>query len=328
MKQFFTIILFLFCISFLQGQKNLQKYYQFINKAELAICDLKYEKASELYEKAFKEHTPFINDLFIATNINVKFTKKYNLSLNYAQILLQRDFEIGWIYRDIAPNDSLIAKQFKILEDTVRSLTNKNLKIIFEEMLVEDQKKANTPQEMYDKSEVYHTNFVKLFDLFNEYGSITEQKIGIYEYSPIHIILIHCAQNQMSPQELLLIHLLNGDVYVKNYMKYYDLYLEYINKPTIYYYGWRNLFIANDVLFINYPEDIEKFNEERQKINMSETWEDYLKKVKYQFLHKNFQFYNIVKTSYEETELQKIIQEIDQEHQKGIYKREYIRREK
>jgi len=328
MKKLLLGLLLSFIFIVCYAQSNPKKYYKYINKAELAICDFKYEKASQYYEKAFKAHTPFINDLFIATIINVKFTKKYNLSMKYSRTLLQRDFEIGWIYSDIAPDDSLIAKQFKILEDTFKSLTDKNLKIIFEEMLVEDQKKANTPQEKFDKSEVYHTNFIKLFELFNEYGPLTEQKMGLYEYSPIHIILIHSAQKQMSPKELLLNHILNGDVYAKNYMKYYDLYMENLGKPTIYYLGWHDIYIANDILFINYPNNIAQFNEERKKINMSETWEDYVKKVKYQFLNGNFNFYTTSKTFYEESELQKIIQEIDQEHQNGIFKREYIRREK
>jgi hypothetical protein len=328
MKQLITTIIVLFCVFFLHGQKNVQKYYQYINKAELAICDFKYEKASKLYEKAFKEHTPFINDLFNAIKLNVKFTKNFSLSLQYSRTLLQRDFEIGWIYSDIAPDDSLIAKQFKILEDTVTSLTDKNLIMVIEEMGVDDQK-YRTNYEEYEKNRIIDSvNYFKLIELFSKKGYLTEQNIGIFQSTPIHGILTHTAQHQFNPQNLLLEHVLDGDVYSKLYMKYYDLYMEYLGESTIYYLGWQDIYISNDILFINYPENIAQFNEARKKINMCETWEDYVKKVKYQFLIGNFQLYTIVQRFYEGNEVEQIIQEIDQEHQKGIYKREYIRKEK
>ena len=328
MKHFISIVILLFCVSFSKGQNNTQKYFKYINKAELAICDFKYEKASQYYEKAFHAITPFCNDLFNATILNVKFTKKYDLALNYSRQLLQKDFEIGWVYRLIDSKDSLIALKFKSLEDTVKSQTNKNLKLILEEMLEKDQKEATTPQEKYEKCLVHHTNFIKLFELTKEYGTLTEQIVGIYEYSPIHIILVHAAQAQMSPQELLLQDVLNGKIYAENYIKYYDLYLENIGKPTRFGYGWNPIFISNDILFIVHPDNINKTNNERNKINIAETWEDYVKKAKYQFLNNNFQLFTRVNVMQDEEEVTKMMQEIDEEHQKGIYKREYVIREK
>lgn len=328
MKQLITTIIVLFCISFLHGQKNVQKYYQYINNAELAICDFKYEKASKLYEKAFKVHAPFINDLFNAIKLNVKFTKNFSLSLQYSRTLLQRDFEIGWIYSDIAPEDSLIAKQFKILEDTVSSLTDKKLIMVIEEMGVDDQK-YRTNYEEYEKNRTIDSvNYFKLIELFSKKGYLTEQNIGMFQSTPIHGILIHTAQHQFNPRNLLFKNVIDGDVNTKLYMNYYDIYMQYLGEPTIYCTGWLDVYISNRILFINYPEDIAQFNEERKKINMSETWEDYVKKVKYQFLNKDFNFYTTSNTFYEDSDLQKKLQEIDLEHQKGIYKREYIRREK
>ena len=67
MNRFFLMFVLLFCIIFTSGQKSVKKYYDYINKAELAICDFKYEKASQYYEKAFHAITPFCNDLFNAT---------------------------------------------------------------------------------------------------------------------------------------------------------------------------------------------------------------------------------------------------------------------
>lgn len=328
MKKLLLLLSLSFYFIVCYAQNNPKEYYEYINKAELAICDFKYEKASKFYEKAFKEHTPFINDLFNATILNTKFTKNYNLSLQYSRTLLQRDFEIGWIYRDIPPEDSLIAKQLKILEDTVKSLTDKNLIRVIDEMGVDDQK-YRTNYEEYEKNRTIDSvHYFKLIELFSKKGYLTEQNIGLFQYTPIHGILTHTAQHQFNPQNLLLKHVLDGDVYSKLYMKYYDLYMQYLGEPTIYCMGWQDIFISNDILFINYPENISKFNEERKKINISETWEDYLKKVKYQFLNKDFNFFTTSNTYFEESQLQKIIQEIDQEHQKGIYEREYIRKEK
>lgn len=328
MKHFITIVILLFCVSFSKGQNNTQKYFKYINKAELAICDFKYEKASKYYEKAFKTHTPFINDLFNATILNVKYTKKYDLSIQYSRTLLQRDFEIGWIYKEIPIDDSLIALQLKNLEDTVKSLTDKNLIMVIAEMGVDDQKYRTNYQEYERNKDIDSVNYFKLIELFSKKGYLTEENIGFFQGSPIHVIIIHTAQHKFNPQILLLKHVLVGDINTKLYMKYYDIYMEYIGEPTIYYLGWRDIYVSNNILFINYPENIVDFNEERKKINQSETWDDFIKKIKFQFLNKNFYFYTITETNYEDTVLQQKIQEIDEEHQKGIYKREYVIRKK
>ena len=304
----------------------MKKYYEYVNKAELAICDFKYENASQYYEKAFNTHTPFNFDLYNAARLNVKFTKNFDLAFKYAKILLERDF--GGIYYAIDTTDTFNIQRFKNLEDSIKPLVNKNLMLILEEMLEEDQKEATTPQEQYEKCRVHHTNFLKLFELTKEYGPLTEQKIGLYEYSPIHTILIHATQNQMSPKELLIQDVLNGNVYAENYMQYYDLYLENLGKSACYGYGWKSIFISNNILFIVYPDDIKKNNWERKKLNIAETWEDHVKKAKYQFLSGKFQIVPRANYMLDEEEVKKMMQEIDEEHQKGIYKREYVIREK
>jgi hypothetical protein len=317
----------LFCFIFSYGQKNVKKYYEYVNKAELAICEFKYEKASRYYEKAFNAHTPFVFDLYNAACLNVKFTKNFDLALKYSRILQQRDFDIAAIYSIIDLKDSLIIQDFKNLKDSVKSLTNKNLKMILDQMLEEDQKQADTPQEEYDKHMIRHSNLFKLFELFEEYGPLTEQKVGFFDYSPIHTIMTHAAQNQMSPQELLLQDVLCGNINAENYMQYFDFYLEYLGKSSIYGYGWNPLFVCNGVLFIVHPDDINKTNNERKKINVAETWQEYVKKAKYQFLYGNFQMVPRVNLMMDDEEVKKMMQEIDEEHQKGIYKREYVIRE-
>lgn len=325
MKNFLTIILLLIFLNS-NAQSNPKKYYDYINKAELAICDFKYEKASKLYEKAFKAHTPFISDLFNATILNTKFTKNYNLSLQYSRTLLQRDFEIGWIYREIAPEDSLIAKKFKILEDTVTSLTNQNLISMLEQMIVEDQKYRLGERNNCKIMEVDLNNFLKIIDLNREFGPLNELKIG-FHYSYM-TLLLHFTQNLYSPKDLLLNSVINGDFNIKKYIELYDIYMEKMGNPITYGRSWGQVYSVDNILIINYPYNIKLINEERKKINMSETWEDYVKKVKYQFINGNFNFYSRIEGYYEEKEVEKLIQEIDQEHQKGIYKREYIRKVK
>ncbi|HPZ04117.1 MAG TPA: hypothetical protein PLH70_08250 [Bacteroidales bacterium] len=323
MKRLIFLISFLFCIIFSFGQDNVKKYYEYVNKAELAICDFQYEKAAQYYEKAFNSHTPFAFDLYNAARLNIKFTKNFDIALQYAKILKERDSD--GIYYAIDATDTINMQRFKSVEDGVKPLVNKELMSILDQMLKEDQKQANTPQEKYEK---YQNIFVKLFELKKEYGPLTEQKIGLYEYSPIQTILIHAAQNQMSPQDLLLQDVLDGNVYAENYMHYFDLYLEYTGQTPRYGYGWFSIFISNDVLFIIHPDDIAKNNREREKINVAETWEDYVKKAKYQFLYGKFQI--VPRSNYvtDEEEIKMMMQEIDEEHQKGIYKREYVVREK
>lgn len=328
MKKLLLGLLLSFIFIVCYAQNNPKKYYEYINKAELAICDFKYEKASKFYEKAFKVHPPFINDLVNATRLNLKFTRNFNLSLKYSITLLQRDFEIDWAYEELPPKDSMITKQYKILKESVQSLTDKNLIKIIEEMGVDDQK-YRTNYEEYDKNRTIDSiNYLKLIELFSKKGYLTEQNIGLFQHSPIKGILIHTAQHQFNPRNLLFKNVIDGDVNTILYMKSYDIYMQYLGEPTIYCMSWLDVYISNGILFINYPNNIAQFNEERKKINMSETWEDYVKKVKYQFLNGNFQFYTRVEGFYEGNEVEQLIQEIDQEHQKGIYKREYIRREK
>jgi len=322
---FFTITL-LFCILFSYGQKNIKKYYKYVNKAELAICDFEYEKASQYYEKAFNAHTPFIFDLYNASRLNIKFTKNFDLALKYAKILYERDF--GGIYYVIDTTDTFNIQRFKNLEDSIKPMVNKNLMLILNQMLEEDQKEGETPQEKYEKCKIHHTNFWKLFELKKEYGPFTEQKVGFFEYSPINIIMIHAAQNQMSPQELLLQDVLNGNVNAENYMYYFDLYILNLGERTLYGTGWFDIYIANNILFINYPDDVSKCNEARKKINVAETFEDYVKKAKYQYINGNFQMVTTSKTFMDEAELKQMMKEIDEEHQKGIYKREYVIRDK
>ena len=322
MKRLLFSTTLLICIIFAFGQNDVKKYYKYVNKAELAICDFQYEKAAQYYEKAFNSHTPFTFDLHNAARLNIKFTKNFDIALQYAKILKERDF--GEIYYAIDTTDIFNFQRFKNVEDSVKPLVNKELMSILDQMLEEDQKQASTPQEMYEKCRVRRTNFVKLFELKKEYGPLTEQKIGLYEYSPIQTILVHAAQNQMSPQELLLQDVLDGNVYAENYMQYFDLYLENIGQSPRYGYGWFSIFISEDVLFIIYPDDIAKNNREREKINVAETWEDYVKKAKYQFLYGKFQI--VPRNNYvtDEEKVKMMMQEIDEEHEKGIYKREYV----
>ena len=325
MNRFFLMFVLLFCIIFTSGQKSVKKYYDYINKAELAICDFKYEKASQYYEKAFHAITPFCNDLFNATILNVKFTKKYDLALNYSRQLLQKDFEIGWVYNLIDPKDSLIALKFKSLEDTVKSQTNKNLKLILEEMLEEDQKWRHGEIDMCKIIEVDKNNFLKIVSLKKEFGALNEDIIGLnHNYKTL---LIHFAKNLYSPRELLISSVINGDFYIKDYIQLYDLYLEMIGETPIYGRSWGQIYSVKNVLIINYPDDIERVNKERKKILLNETWDEYMKKIKYQFQFNNFQLYSKVENWMSEEEINSLIKEIDEEHQKGIYKREYVIRQ-
>ncbi len=326
MNRFFLIFALLFCIIFVQGQKNVKKYYEYVNKAELAICEFKYEKASQYYEKAFNVHTPFMFDLYNAARLNIKITKNFDLALKYAKILQERNF--GGIYYAIDTSDTFNIQRFKNIEDSIKPMVNKNLMLILDQMLEEDQKEGTTPQEQYEKCRVHHTNFVKLFELTAEYGPLTEQKIGLYEYSPINIIMVHASQNQMSPQELMLQDVLNGNINAENYMQYLDLYILNFGERTLYGTGWFDIFVSDSILFINYPDDIAKCNEARKNLNIAETWEDYVKKAKYQFLYGNFQMLTISKGFMDEGKVKMLMQEIDEEHQQGIYKREYIIRKK
>lgn len=261
-------------------------------------------------------------DLYNAARLNIKFTKNFDLALKYAKILQERDF--GGIYYAIDPKDSMNIQRFKNMEDSIKPMVNKNLMLILDQMLEDDQKEVTTPQEQYENCKVHHTNFLKLFELTTEYGPLTEQKIGIYEYSPIDIIMIHAAQNQMSPQELMLQEVLNGNINAENYMRYFDLYIQNFGERTLYGTGWFDIYISDSILFINYPDDITKCNEARKKLNIAETWEDYVKKAKYQFLYGNFQMLTISKGFMDEGKVKMLMQEIDEEHQQGIYKREYI----
>ena len=99
-KILFTILL---CLVFYalsaQSRKQVQEYYYWVNRAELAICDSNYESANECYDKAFHIQYPFPKDLLSAYSLNLKITKDFDRIQKYAKQLVEcGDYELSKRY--------------------------------------------------------------------------------------------------------------------------------------------------------------------------------------------------------------------------------------
>lgn len=91
---------------------NIEKYYNFVNKAEIGISSNKLNKALYFYEKAFKNYTsPFPKDVYNALLVSINISKiktafkysrillKYGVGLNFfdQQIIRKlKDYHLDW----------------------------------------------------------------------------------------------------------------------------------------------------------------------------------------------------------------------------------------
>jgi hypothetical protein len=335
MNRFFLIFALLFSISFSQGQKNVKKYYEYVNKAELAICKSKYQAASKYYEKAFKYHKPFRRDLALSFKINYKYIENYELAIQNFIILAQTGIDDLTEIIDDTIKYQVMWKYIKNIVDTTKLTLNMDLVSSINTMRHDDQsvRLASYDNDTLRSQAIYRTdsvNYKKILEIYEKYSSINEYTAKTV--TPLYFILLHNSRYGYDPKEIWFEEVKKGNIDARTYMELEDQCktaiidkMEGINNDPIYGTNYNFIFAINNTLFIFEPENINEIEKNRNEIYISETWNDYIKKVKYIYFKQNQDFHflsykTIIDYSMTSEELiEKLKKEIDENQVKGVY---------
>lgn len=315
MKNRILLLAFILFSTLIFGQNPVQQYYYYINKAELAICDSKLEKASKYYRKAFALHRPFSQDLRRSFNLHYYLLGDTAEALKCAHRLTQTDYSI---YIDSIEHTSMYC-HIKTMDDTVKRTIISALRDSLKTLNDDDQhnRKSGKGEDM----ELYHENILRLKKLYDQYGSINELNAGAYfERNYIHILLLHYWQfHELFAGDIVWSSVLNGDFDARSFANLASNCVRDMQMS----YGYDNHVIVNETLFIYDPESVKKINENKQEINLSETWDDYVKKMIFSFNRKrphfNFMVFKRLMTDDDELEVATRMAEIDAGEVKGNY---------
>ena len=179
-------------------------YYGYVNKAEEKIMKGQYSLASKCYTIAFKAKTPFLQDLKNALEAELNAGKEYDVILNLLKIkmskMLYRQTKDEFI-NDIK-NDSVF-QSLSYIDTLVLSLKTANIKTLYNrilsnklDLLIKRDQQArikydNTPEQTIKLNKTDSINLIKLLHLYNKYGSINENIVGMKGMLAVDMILTH-----------------------------------------------------------------------------------------------------------------------------------------
>ncbi len=128
------------CLSW--GQNNPKKYYEYVNKAELACLQMSDnhhwgQKAAGYYEKAFAANRPFSKDLrnYLSLYVNNK-QGRWDVALECACILAQR----GMLWPQWYDADTAFQRTAYLIKDTTRVITDPELAAALDALRARDQR--------------------------------------------------------------------------------------------------------------------------------------------------------------------------------------------
>ena len=290
-----TILCFISIMAY--GQNNLQKYYEYVNKAELAICRENYEEAGEFYKQAFAEFPPFGRDLHFASLLNYKYLNNEEEALKYAYILQQMNYGIvRYFLGDEKEKYPALQKKLEMMQDTVKVLVIPELEEALEKLYDADQnvRKKGPEDGDFDKwmdtiRFIDSVNLLTLQALYQKYGEINERNAGMgFSYGSAYLVLLHNHYYLHDPESLIFEEVMKGNFNANNYMELKTRYL--MQAGEMDYYACHNVPVIHDVLFLLEPENVEFVNQKRKEIYISETWEDYKEKALHCFYQKSHDF--------------------------------------
>ena len=293
----------IFCLSTVMayGQNNLQKYYEYVNKAELAICRENYEEAGEFYKQAFAAFPPFGRDLHFASILQRKYLHNEEEDLKYAYLLRQMNHDIAeyFLYeeKELYPD---LQKKVEMMQDTTKVLVIPELVEALEKLYDDDQKVRQNYLEYYPDDENYenHRNVMRVIDsvnvmalqaLYQKYGEINERKAGMgFSHGAAYLVLLHNTVDLYNPDNIILEEVMKGNFDARWYMELKDRYLGMAEDTS--YYETQNGIIVHNLFFLLEPEDVIQVNQNRKEINIAETWADRKEKLLHRFYEKNYDF--------------------------------------
>ena len=302
MKLLIFLISFFFCIIFSFGQKNIKKYYYWVNKAELEYCKGNHKKSGAFFERAFQEMTPFTRDIYCYFDLYFKHNAgDKDEIIKQAHLLAQRDGLYPNLYKDSKLYDIL-----KIIKDTTQTTVIQSLVDSLQSISDLDQsvrlgKFSYTEEEGRQILLTDSMNLERILSLYNEFGTINENNAPFF-YSTISLVLLHNSKESLIklPFDFLKEEVRKGNLDVRVFMSMYDeckVMREMFSgteSKSLLQYGTdlRHHLIIGETLFIYPPNNIKQINKNRKAIGFSETWDDFKIKLKYTYLEDGFKFVN------------------------------------
>jgi hypothetical protein len=291
----FICTFFVCAISLSAQNLQLKKYYKYINQAELAICKENYRKAGIYYQKAFSYHTPFSINVFHAFKIHAKYAYNMEAALKCIHISMQRstfskEEELEYIanYFDTLQHNELW-QHIKVVIDTTKVTIIPELQQQIDSIAEKDQevrRKCNKDFETY--CNVDTSNLAKVKLLYQQYGSINENMACIHM---INTCILHNRVYETDPADILLTEVLSGCFRADLYMYLCDRYALDVLKTLPKYACFESAQIVNGTLFIFEPQNLKQVNQNRKRLGISETWQNYRKKMIYEYQHPQTDFY-------------------------------------
>ncbi|HBN07054.1 MAG TPA: hypothetical protein DD434_14915 [Bacteroidales bacterium] len=308
-------LVFLFCFLSLLGytqKENPRKYFNNVNKAELAIIDSNYQGACEYYKKAFKYlNEPFGKDIHNFLLAGLYANDTLALQMCYPKFVERK-------YKYIAYTND----RFKLSPYLQYLFENSNIKPKIDTMFVklidslvkEDQtvrKGSHTGNDLFNIDSI---NMKCLVDYMNNnHVFIDENIIGNNRNCPFQdsycwLILWHYSRTADNIKNPVNLNFKEKVIQGKLRPEYYAVLCDF--NQYSFNGSWSEIRYGTDTKLLknknndirasipDYTKDRRKLNKERKKIYLC-SYEDYLKKLEYERKNMEFTFKNeLEKTSY------------------------------
>jgi len=280
------------------GQNNPKKYYEYINKAELAYLQMSDnndlgQKAAQCYEMAFAANRPFSKDLRYYLFL-YSFNKqgRLDVALECAHILAQREM----LWPEWYDADTAFQRTLYQIKDTTRVITDPELAAALDSLRTRDRNFRNGVRRWDDESfqavaALDSANMQSLVELFQQYGHINEDNAGELYASTIELLFIHNSKTRTAelPFDVVEKAVKEGTYDARSYMDFYDECLTWrCSGDTIcetrYGLGFSSHIVIGNTLFIYPTGDVTEIDAHRETLGVSETYADYEKKLENAFL--------------------------------------------
>ena len=297
-RQSFIILLLGASVCLSWGQNNPQKYYEYINKAELAYLQMSDtndlgQKAAQYYEEAFAANRPFSKDLRYYLFL-YSYNKKGRLdvALECAHILAQR----GMLWPKWYDADTAFQRTLYLMKDTTRVITDPELAAALDSLRARDQRVRMCGRQWGEDAdrvtaETDSINMQSLVELFRQYGYLNEDNAGeLYAYT-IELLFIHNSKTRDAelPFDVVEKAVKEGTYDARSYMDFYDECLTWRCPgdsvcETRYGLGFNSNMVIGNTLFIYPTGNVEKVDAHRKELGVSESYADFEKKLECAFL--------------------------------------------
>lgn len=271
MKNHLIIFFVLISNTIFSQSRNVEKYYDYINQAELAIAESDYKSGLKFYKKAFKNHDePFNNDYRNALLCSCQLQKEKNVK-QYYSALKQRKFNFRNIKKHCIKNigesqwETLEALNIPLTIDTV--YTKALVDILNKDQGLRDFVYSNGGYDTHEDTTrfVDSLNMLALKRLIDTYGfpteAISSSRNGLF------IPLLHNRQGD-SPRneldELLKTQVKLGNFHASIYARLNDEYMNNTTQPNLY--GIEHQVIINEKIFYDYAINEAEIDENRKTI--------------------------------------------------------------